>query len=55
MGMQNKRMEGRTVNNIVVVQLMTRDNICMFLVGYKYLKGVQEEGWCMMRTVEWTA
>ena len=55
MGMQNERMEGRTVNNIVGVQLMTRDNICMLLVEYKYLKEVQEEGWCMMRTVEWTA
>jgi hypothetical protein len=44
MGMQDERMEGRTVNNIVGVQLMTRDNICMLLVVYKYLKEVQEEG-----------
>ena len=55
MGMQNERMEGRTVNNIVGVQLMTRDNICMLLVEYKYLKDVQEEGGCRMRTVEWMA
>ena len=36
MVMQNESMEGRNVNNIVGAQLMTRDNIYMLLVEYKY-------------------
>ena len=55
MVIQNEMMEERTVNNIVGVQLMARDNIYMVLVEYKYVKDVQEEVGCMMRSVGWTA
>ena len=53
--MQNEMMEEKNVNNIVGVQLMARDNIYMVLVEYKYVKDVQEEVGCMMRSVGWTA
>ena len=45
MVMQNESMEGRNVNNIVGAQLMTRDNIYMLLVEYKYRRrgGVHDE------------
>ena len=52
---QNEMMEEKNVNNIVGVQLMARDNIYMVLVEYKYVKDVQEEVGCMMRSVGWTA